>query len=85
MFASILTSINYEFVILENADDGIQTFRQSIKSGFIYDFIFMKLIMPGTNGYDAVKEMRKIENEYRFNDADRHLICGLSAEISESK
>ena len=41
--------------------------------------------MPGTNGYDAVKEMRKIENEYRFNDVDRHLICGLSAEISESK
>jgi CheY-like chemotaxis protein len=44
---------------VEKANDG-QTAIQKIKSGNVYDIIFMDLLMPVLNGIDTTKELREM-------------------------
>ena len=33
------------------------------------------------NGYDATTQIRTIEREFKISEADRHYICGISANV----
>lgn len=41
--------------------------------------------MPIMGGYDATKEIRKIEEQLKLAKEDRHFICGFSADVSAGK
>ncbi len=45
--------------------------------------IFMKLIMPSVNGYEAAKELREIEASHKISAVDKHFICGLTSLTDE--
>lgn len=48
----------------------------------LFELILMDLLMPKMNGYDATQEIRSIETEMKFSSADKHYICGFSAEVT---
>lgn len=48
--------INYEVAL--NADEAVSLFKETLQDGYLYDCVFIKLIMPGVSGFDAVKELR---------------------------
>ena len=67
------------------AEDAVATFKDTLNEGYLYDCVFMKLIMPGMSGFDAAKEFRKLEAEFGLNTDAKHFICGITAEISDCK
>jgi CheY-like chemotaxis protein len=42
----------------------------------------MDLIMPVMNGFDSTQEIRTLEIEMNLSEADKHYICGFSAEVN---
>ena len=43
------------------AEESVKMFKETLEDGYLYDCIFIKLIMPGMSGFDATKEFRKLE------------------------
>ena len=41
--------------------------------------------MPEMSGHEATKAIRQIEISHGITDADKHFICGFSAEKNDSK
>ena len=51
----------------------------------MFEMIIMDILMPVMGGYEATKEIRKIEEEFKLAKEDRHYICGFSADVSYGK
>jgi two-component system, chemotaxis family, chemotaxis protein CheY len=47
----------------KNGKDAVEAFKRAIKEGKPYDLILMDIIMPEMNGQEAVKEIRRLEEE----------------------
>ncbi len=75
--------VNYEMA--SSAEESVSRFKETLNEGYLYDCVFMKLIMPGMSGFDAAKEFRKLEAEFGVTTDARHFICGIAAEISDCK
>ncbi len=58
----LIKEFNPEIYVFEaaNGEKGVELFKQNK-----IDFIFMDVQMPGLNGYDATREIRKFEKEKR--------------------
>jgi len=73
LFAEFLLKIGYHADVVENGRDAIAACLQTE-----YDLILMDLRMPGLNGPDAAREIRRM-----FSDPERPWIIGLSASTRE--
>lgn len=77
-----LENMGVTAVIAENGKIGIEKFLNYVQQGCLFEMIIMDILMPVMGGYDATKEIRKIEDQYKVAREDRHFICGFSADIS---
>lgn len=41
----------------------------------------MDILMPEMGGYEATTRIRKVEEQARLSEEERHLICGFSADV----
>jgi len=57
-FVEIMKTLEYQYTLCENANEATKQFKETLSENLLYDMIFLKLIMPGTDGYDAAKELR---------------------------
>lgn len=53
-----LKKLNYNIVAVDNGEDAIDNF-----SNTPFDLILMDLMLPGMNGYEITREIRRIEKE----------------------
>ena len=84
-FQDYLRTLDINYEMASSAEDSVSIFRDTLNEGYLFDCVFMKLIMPGMSGFDAAKEFRKLETEFGLNSDTRHFICGITAEISDRK
>lgn len=77
-----LENMGVTAVIAENGKIGVEKFLSYVQQGCLFEMIIMDILMPVMGGYDATKEIRKIEDQYKVAREDRHFICGFSADVS---
>jgi len=46
-----------------DGDEAVAKFRAALQKGEPYDVIFLDILMPGIDGHDTAKEIRKVESE----------------------
>jgi two-component system chemotaxis response regulator CheY len=61
-----------------NGKEAIDAFIIATKEGAPYDLICLDLMMPEMNGRDALKRIRKLENEFGIKESDEVKILMLS-------
>ena len=47
-----------------DGEEGVEAFRQALKSGEPYDVITLDIMMPNIDGQDALREIRDLEKEH---------------------
>jgi CheY-like chemotaxis protein len=78
----MLRQFDWQCTIAESAEEALQALDEILKMNQRFQLIFVKLILPDMNGFDAATAIREIETKY---GAVKHLLCGLSHDVSKSK
>lgn len=78
ILAEILTTTGADVEALENGKQAVEYVKNSPER--YYDIIFMDISMPFMNGYDATKEIRRLERE----DGKNIPIIAMTANVYEA-
>ena len=82
MMIEIANKVGVDYKTAQNGNEGVEIVEDFIKNKKRFDIIFMDLIMPCMDGYEATKEIRRLEREYNIEERDKHYICACSAEVN---
>lgn len=66
-FQDYLRTLDVNYETASSAEESVAIFQENLNEGYLFDCVFMKLIMPGMSGFDAAKEFRKLETEFDLN------------------
>jgi Response regulators consisting of a CheY-like receiver domain and a winged-helix DNA-binding domain len=64
--------------------EAVEAFKMALDQGEGYDLICMDIMMPGIDGFQALKQIRNIENEYNIPEEKTTKIIMTTA-LSEGK
>lgn len=65
-FIQQFKKLEVRYAIAKDGQEAIDKVSLRLKKGKLFDIIFMKLILPYMNGFEAAKEIRKVESEYKL-------------------
>ena len=54
--------------VATDGQEAVEAFRLALKEGEPYDLITLDILMPNTDGQEALREIREIEKEYDIPD-----------------
>ena len=70
--------------VAADGKEAIEAFKLALELGTGYDLICLDIIMPNIDGYQALQEIRRIENEEGFSDNQKAAIIMTTA-LSEGR
>lgn len=62
-----------------NGREGLEFFKSGISEGAPYDLVLLDIMMPGMDGHDVLKEMRKFEQEQEIQGQNEVVIFMVTA------
>lgn len=60
----VLTELQVRFLVADNLREFEEVFNKTLQDSHKFDGIFVKLIMPGANGFDVAQRIRELERNY---------------------
>jgi two-component system sensor histidine kinase/response regulator len=78
MMHTMIKGQGTEVEIATDGQEAVNIFKDFLKKRQHFDIIMMDLIMPTMDGFEATKEIRKIEAEKRLK---KTYICAFSANV----
>lgn len=76
---------NYgECDVTVDGNEAVEAFKMALESGEYYDLICMDIMMPMVDGYEALRQIREIENEYNIPE-DKAVKIIMTTALSEGK
>ncbi len=73
-----------EYDIVVNGREAIEMFKQSLEEEEPYNIIFLDVMMPEIDGFNVLKRVREIEEEYNIKSDNKVKIIMTTA-LGESK
>ncbi len=73
-----------EYDIVVNGSEAIEMFKQSLEEEEPYNIIFLDVMMPEIDGFNVLKRVREIEEEYNIKSDNKVKIIMTTA-LGESK
>ncbi len=67
-----------------DGEEAIEAYKMAMETGEHYDLICMDIMMPVVDGYEALKQIREIEENYNLPEEKRSKIIMTTA-LSEGK
>lgn len=77
-----IVKIMEKYGTVDSVVDGIEAvdfFLEKLEMGSRYDLVCLDIMMPRVDGYKVLDAIRKIEKEFKIDDADRCKVIMASA------
>lgn len=81
----VLADLQVKFLVADNLREFEDIFNKTLKDSRKFDGIFVKLIMPGANGFEVAQRIRELERNYGLSLQNQHSIVGMAGEINDRK
>lgn len=88
LLVAVVRKLKHPYATAANGLEAVNLFRQAVEQGRRFDMVFMDISMPVMDGFEAIREIRRLESEAPPPSHKRARIAaltGLSSEFSRKE
>lgn len=86
LLVAVVRKLKHPYATAANGLEAVNLFRQAVEQGRRFDMVFMDISMPVMDGFEAIREIRRLESEAPPEKRTRiAALTGLSSELSRKE
>lgn len=86
LLVAVVRKLKHPYATAANGLEAVALFQQALEQGRRFDMVFMDISMPVMDGFEAIREIRRLESEAPPEKRTRiAALTGLSSELSRKE